>query len=633
MTQPRRLATSISPLIIIAGAIVALYFAREVLVPLTLALTLTFLLTPAIYLFERLRLGRIGSVLLTLILTFGLLGGTTWIVATQLLDVTNDLPKYRENIHNKIQALHAPSGGLIGKTSASLKQIEKELAAPVTGDAPVQPGIDPNAAPRRVKPGRLPAPPTGPVPVQIVDAPSNNLADLRNLLTPILKPMAQTLIVLVFTIFMLIKREDLRDRLLRLVGLGQLNVATLALDDAASRVSRYLVMQFLVNAMFGALFGIGLYLIGVPNATLWGVIAAILRIIPYVGTLTAMAMPLVLSLAVFDGWQQPLLVLVLFAMLEITIANFIEPWLYGAHTGISSLALLVTAIFWTVLWGWAGLVLSTPLTVCVIVLGRYVPQLSFLHILLGDEAALSSEAQFYQRLLAMDQNEARVVAERFVKGRTVVELYDGVVLPALSMAEQDRHKGALDETREAFFFLSVNELIAEMAEYKEEIDPSLTSLTTAKAALRLNGPTTCRVICVPANDEADEIAASMLAQALERAGCIALAFPLSESALDSVLQLQPGQSDIICISSVPPFAFSNARSLCRRVRARIPDAHIVVGLWGFAGDLEKTQQRFGSAAPEKVLTTLASTSDWIVNWQTPTDAKLTENAILESKGA
>jgi len=213
---------------------------------------------------------------------------------------------------------------------------------------------------------------------------------------------------------MLLKREDLRNRLLRLAGLGQLNVMTQALDDAAGRVSRYILMQFLVNAGFGIIFGLGLYLIGVPNPALWGVVAGILRIVPYVGTLFAATLPIALSLAVFDGWFRPLLVFLLVAGLELIIANFIEPWLYGSQVGISSLALLVTTVFWTVLWGPAGLILSTPLTVCVVVLGRYVPQLSFLQILLGDEPVLAAEAQIYQRLLAMDQLEAQGIVSQFL---------------------------------------------------------------------------------------------------------------------------------------------------------------------------------------------------------------------------
>jgi len=314
--------------------------------------------------------------------------------------------------------------------------------------------------------------------------------------------------VVIFTVFMLIKREDLRNRLLRLAGLGQLNLMTQALDDAAGRVSRYLLMQFLVNAGFGVLFGFGLYLIGVPNPALWGAVAGILRIVPYVGTLAAATLPIALSLAVFDGWFKPLLVFLLVAGLELIIANFIEPWLYGTQVGISSLALLVTAVFWTVLWGPAGLILSTPLTVCVVVLGRYVPQLSFLHILLGDEPVLAPEAKIYQRLLAMDHLEAHAIVGEFLKGRPLVELYDSVLIPALSMAEQDRHKGAIDAVREDFLFLTVNEMIAEFSEYQ----PADSSSEAAPAPIANAAEAKSRILCLPAHDRADEITAAMLAQ-------------------------------------------------------------------------------------------------------------------------
>ena len=241
--------------------------------------------------------------------------------------------------------------------------------------------------------------------------PTNLVQDLRALLGPLAGPAETAAIVVIFTAFMLIKREDLRNRLIRLGGQGQLTVMTQALDDASQRLSRYLLLQFLVNAGYGLLFGVGLYFIGIPHALLWGILAALLRLVPYVGTLIATAFPMAMALAVFPGWQHALLIFGLFVVLELIVANMIEPWLYGAHTGISSLAILVAAVFWSMLWGPVGLILSTPLTVCLMLVGRYVPHLSFLEVLLGDEPVLSPHELFYQRLLAMDQDEARNVAE------------------------------------------------------------------------------------------------------------------------------------------------------------------------------------------------------------------------------
>jgi hypothetical protein len=379
--------------------------------------------------------------------------------------------------------------------------------------------------------------------------------------------------VVIFTVFMLLKREDLRNRLLRLVGLGQLNIMTQALDDASGRVSRYLLMQFLVNASFGTLFGFGLYRIGVPNAVLWGVVAGILRIVPYVGTLVAATLPIALSLAVFDGWLRPLLVFLLVVGLELIIANFVEPWLYGAHVGISSLVLLVTAVFWTVLWGPAGLILSTPLTVCVVVLGRYVPQLSFLHILLGDQPVLAPEAQIYQRLLAMDQLEAQTIMGQFLKGRPLVELYDSVLIPALNMAEQDRHKGVIDAAREEFLFLSINEMIAELSEYQLATDGSAEdSVPIPDAAERLSA----RIICLPAHDRADEITAAMLAQLLEQKGLAALSFPIVGPSPNEWLEwlalIETRGSDIVCISALPPYAFRAGAGHVQADPGTVPNA-------------------------------------------------------------
>jgi len=403
--------------------------------------------------------------------------------------------------------------------------------------------------------------------------------------------------VVIFTVFMLLKREDLRNRLLRLAGLGQLNLMTQALDDASCRVSRYLLMQFLVNASFGTLFGLGLYWIGVPNPALWGVVAFILRMVPYVGTLFAATLPIALSLAAFDGWLRPLLVFLLFAGLELIIGNFVEPWLYGSHVGISSLALLVASVFWAVLWGPAGLILATPLTVCVVVLGRYVPHLSFLHILLGDEPVLGTEAQIYQRLLAMDQLEAQAIVGQFMKGRPLVELYDSVLIPALGLAEQDRHRGAIDAAREEFLFLSVNEMIAEFAEY--QLADNSCEEDTAKDH-------SARIICLPANDRADEITAAMLAQLLERKGFATLAFPIVGSTPSECLALiEAGRSDVVCISSLPPYAFAPARAMCRQIRECFPKLKVVVCVWGFSGDTQKAMARFERTQPDRLSTSLA----------------------------
>ena len=582
--------------IVLFGTIAALYFAREILIPLAFALILTFLLTPVAALLQKRYTGRVVSVLATVVVAVVVAAGIGWIIASQLVDVANQLPQYRENIHAKIEAFHFPATGGVGLAAKSVREVAQELTSP--GEP--SPAFVPQGPNR--KQSKAPPAPLSPVPVRIVAPAASGWTELRDLGTPVLAPLGRAGFVLIFTVFMLFKREDLRNRLLRLAGLGRLNVMTQALDDASGRVSRYLLMQVLVNAGFGILFGAGLYLIGVPNPALWGVLAGILRIVPYVGTTIAATLPIALSLAVFDGWLKPLCVFLLVAGLELIIANFIEPWLYGARVGISSLALLVSAVFWTVLWGPAGLILSTPLTVCLVVLGRYVPQLSFLHILLGDEPVLAAEAQIYQRLLAMDQVEAHTIVSGLLKGRPLVELYDSVLIPALSLAEQDRHKGAIDTAREEFLFLSINEMVVEFSEYQLE------ERASEDAAPHLNA----RILCLPAHDRADEVTAAMLAQLLEQKGFPTLSLPIAESSPDEWLALlHAGGGDIICISALPPYAFAPARAMCKQIRARFPELKVVVCVWGFSGDADKAKARFERAQPDRFSTSLAEAMEHV----------------------
>jgi predicted PurR-regulated permease PerM len=590
---------------ILAGVVAVMYFAREVLIPLAFAVTLTLLLSPAVSWLQKLHMRRVAAALLVILLTIAVAGGVGYIIFDQLVQVVNDLPAYRENIHHKLDAIRTPSKGALGRAAQSVKELGKELATP------------PEPAPTPSLPARgggRSTTPAGPVPVQIVEPSPNTLAYLRDLLMPVIGPLAAFGIVLVFTLFLLVEEADLRNRLFRLGGSSRVNLLTQAMDDATRRVSRYLMLQFLVNATFGTLCGIGLFLIGVPYAALWGAVGALLRIVPYVGSVVAGLMPLALSLAVFDGWRSPLMVFLLFTTLELITGNLIEPWLYGSHTGISSLALLLSTVFWAILWGPAGLILSTPLTVCVVVLGRHVPHLAFLHILLGDEQALSPDAHLYQRLLAMDEQDARTVVDQYLSQNSLLQLYDVVILPALGMAEHDRHKGSLDQNREEFLFLSLREMLAELSEKSQNptfgpaTDPATgpaTNPATAPATELRPAPKPGRVLCFAAHDDADEIAAAMLAQLLEQAGFATIAFPVDSAAQSLLGLIEPAANDICCISSVPPFAFSHAKTVSRQLRKKFPQAKILVGVWGFTGDLERGLQRFQPAPPDKLVSTLA----------------------------
>jgi predicted PurR-regulated permease PerM len=586
---------------ILVVVVAVLYLAREILIPLAFAVTLSLILTPAIAWLMKLHMGRVPAALLVMAISMAGAGAIGWVIFNQLVDVANQLPQYRENINKKLEAIRAPSTGAVGRAAASVKELGKELARP---PVPVVPPTVSDRAGRRIAPNASKAP----LPVQVVEKPDNELLYVRDMIQPFLGPLGVSGMVLIFSLFLMIGHNDLRDRLFRLVGVSQLNVMTQALNDATHRVSRYLLLQLLVNAVFGVLYGTGLFLIGVPYAFLWGAVAAILRIVPYVGALVAASLPIMLSLAVFDHWMQPLLVFLVVGTLEVVTGNWVEPSLYGKHTGVSSLALLLTAVFWTVLWGPAGLILSTPLTVCVVVLGRYVPQFSFLHILLGDEPALVEEARYYQRLLAMDDQQARTVIDSYLEDHSLLQLCDSVVIPALTLAEHDRHKGALDPDREEFLFLSIKEMLAEFAE--REVTPGLADVEAAADAKP--APPSGRILCIPASDEADEVTAAMLSLLLERSGCVVLPFA-PDPGLQQLAFVQPAADDILFISALPPFAFAHARTLSHQLRVRFPGIGMVVGVWGFAGETERAMERFQSPRPDKLVTSMADAIQAVMN--------------------
>jgi predicted PurR-regulated permease PerM len=588
VTAASRLLTLVGIVVVIAG----LYFGRQVLIPLALAVVLAFLLTPFVALLEKGHFGRVPSVLAALVLSFALLTAAGWGVANQLMEILSDLPDYKANIHSKIEAIRAPGSGGLSKARATVNDLSKELTSASETEATK----------------KLPNGGKQPISVQVAAPPHNAAEYLRDVVGPLTGILETAGIVVIFALFILLKREDLRNRLLRLAGSGQLNVMTQALDEASQRLGRYLLLQFLVNAGYGLLFGLGVYAIGIPHALLWGVLGGLLRFVPYVGTPIATLFPMALALAVFPGWSQVGLTFLLYLFLELIIANLIEPWLYGAHTGVSSLAILVAAVFWVMLWGPVGLILSTPLTVCLILMGRYVPQLDFLEILLGDEPVLSPQAHFYQRLLALDDDEARDIAARYLKENSIGNLYDSVLIPALGLAEKDRHMNVLDETRTRFIHQSTRELIEELYESSQDAptvgtDGSGTDGSSA-IAVEVRALSGERIICIPARDEADEIVATMVMQLLRRAGCNADALPVAaiSKMFEQLEQLQP---DVICVSALPPYAAGRAKALCRQLRQRHPKAKIVLGLWEFPGGVTKAQERVGLGCADIIGTSLA----------------------------
>src|SRR5277367_1164572 len=588
--------------VVVAVAVVGtLYFARVVLIPFTLAVLITFVLTPVSRLLERMHFGRMFSTLIVVVLSFMVVGAVGWTVSQQFAQVMNQLPDYRSNIHAKLEALHLSKSTALNNASDTMNEISKDLAAPPAGNSPS--GTHSAAAPSRQRPMQ----------VEVVKSPALPLDSLESVLGII----GTFGIVVVLTFFMLVRRENFRNRLISLGGHRSLHVMTQAIDDATARVSRYLRLQLLVNICYGALIGTCLHFIGIPGALLWGVLVGLLRFLPYIGPPLGGILPLILSFAIFNGWVKPLETFGLFVVTEILVSNFVEPTLYGAYTGISSMAILLAAIFWTAIWGPIGLVLSTPLTVCVVVIGRHVPRLGFLTVLLGDEPVLTPDTRFYQRLLAMDHQEAKRVLENFLEKKSLEDLYDSVLIPALSLAERDRHHERLDKVSADFVISNTRRIIAELFEERRneirdsspggrEVAPPPTQRSEPDSpASRTPHPSAAnpKIVVVPARDEADEIVATMLCQLLTRAGYAAECVPLAKPA-DMISKTVQSAPDIVCISALPPYAFSHAKSAYSKLFTQLPQSGLMLGVWNYPGNLDRLAARVGLSDDHTVATTL-----------------------------
>jgi predicted PurR-regulated permease PerM len=575
---------------IVAAVVVigTLFFARVVFIPLALAVLFSLLLTPVVSFLERIKLPRVLAVLVVVVALVGSLGLVAWRTSQQFVELTNQLPTYKKSLQDKIHVLKSSGGQGLSKASDTLQELGKELATTTPNTTPGNEG--------RKAPG-LGSSSSRAVAVEVVP-PTSPLQSMEN----VLGPLATAGLVGIFTIFMLIGREDLRNRFIRLAGGHRLNIMTKALDEATHRINRYLFLQLIVNLSYGLVIGTALHFIGISNAFLLGLSAAIFRFLPYVGAPLAALVPTILSLAIFPGWYHALATVGLFVLLELVVANFIEPLLYGAHVGLSALAILIAAVFWTLIWGFPGLVLSTPLTVCLVVTGRYVPGLGFLNILLGDEPVLSPHAQYYQRLLAADQNEARDVLEQYLKEKSLEELYSSVVIPALNLAEEDRHRNELDEETQNFIFQSTREIVEELGENPEQTAEA-ELVHSSESSRTVNEAGHLEVLCMPARDDADDVVAMLLSQLLGRRGYNADSIPIGTTS-EMLSQVTDANPSLVCISALPPFAVGHARALYSKLRARTPGLHIVICLWHFEGDAQRVTRRLKLATGDGFFTTI-----------------------------
>ncbi len=570
--------------------IASLYWAQAVLIPIALSIMLTFLLSPVVSASERIGLGRLPSVILIVVLTFSLLAGIGWVVTLQLSSLGNELPKYTVNIKQKIADVRgAGKGGVLEKVQRAIEEVEDE--------------IQKNDVPLRVQ--------EKPREVVVKAEESTTFWPIPLALGPMVERFAGAGLVIVLVIFMLIQREDLRNRLIRLVGYGRLTFTTSALEEAGDRISRYLLMQTIINSSFGLAVGLALYLIGVPYAVLWGFFAAVLRFIPYVGPFAAAIMPSALSLAVFEGWLWPVLVVGIFVALELLNNMILEPLLYAESAGVSGVGLLVAVAFWTWLWGPVGLVLATPLTVCVVVLGKYVPGMDFIGVLMSDQPAMESNMSYYQRLLAMDQAEAAEIVEEHLTTHPREQLFDGVLIPALNYARRDRELGRLTEDGEQFVFRATREILEDLNNLKPESssDASDSSQPATIVQSSLVILPKVPILGCPAHDEADELALLMFRQLLDSTKYEVEI--MSDETLTSEVVALVGEKNpaMICIAAVPPGGLAQTRYLCKRLRARFPNLKIAVGRWGTGSEDSNSILLAGA---DKVGTTMIETREQMI---------------------
>ncbi len=560
--------------------VAALYFGREVFLPIAIALLLTFALAPLVSALKRIGIPRIAAVIASVLAAFAALALFSFIVASQVSELAQNIPTYQTNILEKIRSLKETGvgGGFIARLSSVVERVGQEIDKQ---DATV-----PAATPDK--------PPREPVPVEIVSR-ERPLEVLQNIVGPLISPLGSAGLIIIVVIFMLLEREDLRDRFIRLVGYGDLHRTTEALRDAGKRVGRYLLMQLVVNIVYAIPIAIGLWILGIPNALLWGLLALALRFVPYIGPAIGMLLPLFLALAVAPGWSLVLWTAALFVVMELVTGNVIEPWLYGSRTGLSPLAIIVAAIFWTWLWGPLGLVLSTPLTVCLVVLGRHVPQFEFLDVLFGNEPVLEPHARLYQRLLAGDPDEATDHAEEMLEEKYLVEFYDKVAIPALLLGERDRVRGVMGDLQRRQVAASALALVAnldddaqEEADEDDAPDVAVEGGDHAEAAdedeVDLPDGTGISVLCAGGRGELDDAAAAMLAQVLHVQGATASKAGFADMEPSSIRGLELGTIDTVVVGFLNRDSVKHARFLVRRLKRAKPALRVGIVFWSETGN-------------------------------------------------
>jgi predicted PurR-regulated permease PerM len=604
--------------------VACLYFASAVLIPITLAILLSFLVAPLADALTRLRLGHVASVFAAVVISVSVIGMLGAVIATQLTDLAAGMPRYQATIEQKMETAHSLTIGKLNRFASAAGQALQRATV-----EPPQPA--PQAGPASRGSAHTTASEPAAVPVEVREPVPTPFELARRVLSPAISPLETAFIVFVVMVVILLQRDDLRDRAIRLFGSRDLHRTTTVMDEAARRLSRYFVSQLGLNAGVGVVIGTGLFMIGVPSPILWGILAALLRLVPYVGIWISATLATALAAAVSPGWAMAIWSLALFATVELLVGQIVEPLLYGRSTGLSPFSVVVAAIFWSWIWGPIGLILSTPLTLCLLVLGRHVRRLEFLDVLLGDQPALTPIENFYQRALAGDPDEAIEQAEVLLRERSLSAYYDEVAIKGLQLAANDVERGSVTATQLARIEATTNDLVDGLDGYDDcepvtsaaeqnwsaagPLAPSSASGTSDDAQAqpantRLVSPgnskeeraidpsplaASNRVLCIPGRGPLDALATTILLQLLGKHGFTSRALPHEAASRASIDQLDADDVGIVCIlylqiDGIP----SHLRYLVRRIRARLPKVSIVVGLWA-AEDTEKWSADLQSA--------------------------------------
>ncbi len=601
---------ALTTVVVAVVVIAALYFAREVLVPITLAILLSFVLAPLVALLRRIGLPRVPAVVTAVVFALGILLSLGGVIGTQVASLANDVPRYAATIERKVDTVRSYT---VGRVTAMTGKLGRQL-----DDFP-PPKPDGKAAQ-----ASQPSDVQKPVPVEVHQPDATPMEIATRVLSPIVSPLATMGIVLLVSVFILMQREDLRDRMIRLFGSSDLHRTTAAMDDAAARLSKYFLTQLALNAAFGVVIGLGLLVIGVPNPVLWGIIAALMRFVPYVGAFGSAILPISLAAAVDPGWTMALSTVALFLIVEPVTGQVVEPLVYGHSTGLSPVSVVVAAIFWAWLWGPVGLILSMPLTLCLVVLGRHIDRLEFFDVLLGDQPALTPAESFYQRILAGDADEALDQAEVLLRDRALSSYYDEVALKGLALAANDSVRGVLSDDQLSNIQDAIDGVVVDLADH-DDIDPAPSKRNVGNAPVSATvvppqakpAPAgsaadltpewagAAPILCVAGRGPLDEAACTMLAQLLGKHGLRARVVSKEAASRAHIASLDVGDVAMVCVSYLEASGSpSPLRYLMRRLRQRAPGAPILVGLWQADADLLEDERLRAAVGADHYVTTL-----------------------------